>query len=80
MSNLFCQFKLNLDELAELIFLFEHNLEIKFHHIVYLFVCLFVYSLPCLIRAFSSNFGKRPLAKIGKNDRLNIKKWEKLMT
>ena len=24
-------------------------------------------------RAFSINFGKRPLAKIGKNDRLNIK-------
>ena len=24
-------------------------------------------------RAFSSNFGKRPLVKIGKNDRLNIK-------
>ena len=24
-------------------------------------------------RAFSSNFGKRPLAKIGENDRLNIK-------
>ena len=24
-------------------------------------------------RAFSSNFGKRPLAKIGKNDRLDIK-------
>ena len=24
-------------------------------------------------RAFSSNFGKRPLAKLGKNDQLNIK-------
>ena len=31
------------------------------------------YRLPTGNRAFSSNFGKRPHAKIGKKDRLNIK-------
>ena len=39
---------------------------------------IFLQNTQPVYRAFSSNFGKRPLAKIRKNDRLNIKIGEKI--